>query len=184
MEQMELVSRRLDLFAAGQWNDVLAECAAIAADAPRITAASAPSSEDEAADLRIGRVLQLIRAGKFRRAVHMLTSLGLATGDAETVAEPLREYFQAGLYPHPDGHDVQCILHRRHAPLLDIECVEQALRQAPSKSGAGATGSRFEVYFQTVTLPRLSIVYWTIWHPARSLGNGWVEHLSHSCLVT
>ena len=80
-EQYELVAERLELFESGNWQALLDEVAQLAAAAPPIVQESAPADAEEAWDLELGCVLQLIRAGECRRAVQRLTSLGVTPGN-------------------------------------------------------------------------------------------------------
>ena len=107
-----------------------------------------PSTAREDSDERVlGRVLQLARAGEYRRAVQLLTSNGLAEGSAEDLATALQQKFRIGSdLPQPGAVDVAFALRRPTdaTRLLERDQVRDALRGAPQKTGAGASGGRME----------------------------------------
>ncbi|CAE8603708.1 unnamed protein product, partial [Polarella glacialis] len=145
-EQCGIVESRLDLFERGEWEQLLLVVASLAADSVPVLRDSAPADDEEAADLELGRVLQLIRAGELRRAVDRLCSLGLAQGSAEELAQALRSKFVVGAFPQAEPLDVLFPLGCRAArtPTLDLESFIVALRTAPRKTGADSSGSRLE----------------------------------------
>ena len=170
-ERTSLIQDRLDCFEQGRWACLIEEVAALAAAAPAAAAASQPG-EDEAAACAAAAALQLARAGEYRRAVQRLLSSGLAQGSVDELADALQAKFLRGNFPQAQPLDCPFLAPRRARPaLLPLESFAQALRRAPRKTGAGASGSRLE--FWQVLLQHPNAL-----HEVHRLA----EDLAHGCI--
>ena len=73
---------------------------------PAARRASSPRDASEERDRELARVLQLVRAQEYRRAMQRLTSSGLADGAPADLAQALQEKFYRGAFPGCDAEGV------------------------------------------------------------------------------
>ena len=143
-EQFALVASRLDLFESGQWATLLDEVRSRVHAAPRLRRASAPTSQQQQSDRQLAGVLQLVRSQQYRQAMQRLSADGVADGSPAEVAAALQGKFLQGRFSQAEPLDIPWDPRPGGEPLLDPRLWLEALRSAPRRSGAGASGSRLE----------------------------------------